>query len=84
MALVLNHQTAAQFAARLRAKYRDATKADLWRLGWRIIRMINAGDITDAQLRNVFEKTVAEYTVFKTKLQDFHDKWEALQASQGE
>lgn len=84
MALALVHQTPAQFAQRLRAAYRAASKEQCARMAWRIVEMLNAGDVTDAQLQNVFGLTAAQYPTLKTKLADLHDKWAGVRAAQGE
>lgn len=84
MALNLNHQTAAQFAARLRARYQRSSREECTRLAWWLLRRINAGDVTDTQVRNAFGMSVAEYTAFKTRLTTLHDHWNAVLAAQGE
>lgn len=58
MALTLNHQTAAQFAARfwdaLRAAYARGDKFEFSRLIWWIWSKIQAGDLTSDQMRLSF------------------------------
>ena len=57
MALVLRHQTAAQFAARFWAKVKDAYQNDrpeFERLVWRIWRWVQDGDLTNDQVRLSF------------------------------
>lgn len=84
-ALALQHQTAAQFAARLRERYRGLEREDVARLAWWIIEQIAAGHVTDAQVRNAFGLTVQQYNSFKSaKLQPMHDRWAALQLDRGE
>lgn len=84
-ALGLQHQVAADFATRLRERYRLLGKADAAYLSWWVIEMINAGHVTDAQVRNAFGMTVQQYTNLKTnKLQPQHDLWVALEAAVGE
>lgn len=83
--LSLHHQTAAQFVARLRERYRGASREELARLAWWIIERVNAGDITDLQVRNAFGLTSAQYTTFKSnKLIPAHDAWALVLAAQGE
>lgn len=79
MALSLQHQTGAQFLARLVQDWRGATREARARMAWRIVEMMNAGHITDNQLRNALGLTVVEYAPVKTKLTDLHDKWAAIQ-----
>jgi hypothetical protein len=81
----LQHQTAAQFADKLRAEYRISTRQRVCYLAWWLIRRINAGDFTDVQVRNAFGMTTQQYTTFKTnKLVPFHDHWVAVLAAEGE
>lgn len=83
--LVLQHQTAAQFAARLRERYRSGEREGLARIAWWIVEQINAGNITDAQVRTAFGFTTIQYTTFKsTKLVPAHDAWQAVLDARGE
>ena len=84
MAINLNHQTAAQFAARLREWWRNSTREECARIAWWIIERINAGDVTDAQLRNAFGLTVAQYNTLKTKWTNLRTAYNAVQAAAGE
>lgn len=84
MALSLRYQTAAQFAARLRARYREATKEEAARIATRILDWIDAGDVTDAQVRNAFGLTTQQYTALKTRMTALRDAYRAVQAAAGE
>ena len=75
MALVLRHQTAAQFAARFWARVREAYQNDrpeFERLVWRIWRWVQDGDLTNDQVRLSFNAafgrslTLAQWNSFVT------------------
>lgn len=84
MALSLKYQTAAQFAARLRERYRNASKEEAARIATWILNRIEAGDITDAQVRSAFGLTAGQYTTLKTKMTNLRASWLAVQAAAGE
>lgn len=84
MALDLKHQTAAQFAARFRAQWKGSTREQCCRMAYWLIERINAGDFTDAQVRNAFGLTSAQYTTLKSKMTAMHDHWAAVRAAVGE
>lgn len=91
MALVLNHQTAAEFAARFWSSVleaqRSADKVRLHRLVWWLLQRIAAGDITDAGARTTFNTafnralTAAQWNTFKSsRLQPIADRYAATLA----
>ena len=83
--LPLQHQTAAEFALRLREAYLTASRETCARLAAWLIDRISAGEVTDAQARAAFGMTALAWTTFKTtKLQPLRDSWVAVQAAQGE
>ena len=84
MALALNHQTAAQFAARLRARYKAASKVEACRLAAWILDHIDAGDFTELQVRNAFGLTAGQWTTLKAKLTTQRTNYQAVQAVVGE
>lgn len=84
MALALKHQTAAEFIARFREAYRNADKERLARLAKWLMARIAAGDITDAQARNAFNLTVAQWGTLKTKVTNLVANYDAVQAAKGE
>ena len=84
MALNLKHQTAAEFAARLRERYRSASREDASRIATWILNRIEAGDITDAQVRTAFGLNVTQYNQMKTRMTNLRTAWLAVQAAQGE
>lgn len=84
MALNLRHQTAAQFAARLRERYRNASREEAARIATWILNRIEAGDLTDAQVRNAFGLTVTQYNAMKTRMTNLRTAYQAVQAAAGE
>lgn len=80
----LQHQTAAEFANKLRFEYRESKRERMCELAWWLIRRIAEGSFTDNQVRNAFGMTVTQYNAFKTRLQAAHDRWAALLLAEGE
>jgi len=84
VALNLKHQSATQFAARLRERYRSASKEECARIATWILHHIEAGDFTDTQVRNAFGLTAGQYTTLKSKWTTLRTSWLAVQAAAGE
>lgn len=84
MALLLKHQTAEQFVARIRAAYRDGDPAVVVKIARFILARIQAGDITDAQCRTAFGLNVTQWNNLKTKMQNFVTAANTAEAAQGE
>ena len=84
MALLLKHQTAEQFVARVRAAYRDGNPAVVIKIARFILARIQAGDITDAQCRTAFGLNVTQWNNLKTKMQNFVTAANTAEAAQGE
>jgi hypothetical protein len=84
VALNLVHQTGAELAARFRTAYRAATELRAAKMAWWLIERINAGDFTDAQVRNAFGLTTTQYTAMKTRMTTLHDQYAAVIAAKGE
>lgn len=91
MALDLQHQTAAQFAARFWARVQAARQAGdqvrFSRLMWWLTQRLVAGDITDAQARNSFNSafdrtlTAAQWTTLRAnRITPAHDRYAAMLA----
>lgn len=80
----LQHQTAGQFAAKLRAEYREAARERICHLAWWLIRRIVAGDVTDAQVQAAFGLTDPQYASFKARAQALHDHWASVLVASGE
>jgi len=82
MAINLQHQTAAQFVARLRERWRNAEKDEKARIGAWLLARYNAGDITAAQIRTAFNLTAGQLTTFAARLQTLSDARAIIQAEQ--
>lgn len=84
MALSLNQQTAAQFAARLRTRYLNSSADECARLAQWILDHLEAGDFTETQLRNAFGLTLPQWTTLKAKLTALRVSRLAVLAAAGE
>ena len=84
MALLLKHQTAEQFVARVRAAYRDGQRERLVAIARFIISRIQAGDITDAQCRNAFGLNTTQWNALKTKMQTLLTAANTVEGAVGE
>ena len=84
MALTLRHQTKAQFAARLRERYRNASREEAARIATWVLNSIEAGDFTDLQVRTAFGLTSGQWTTLKAKLTTLRTNWLAVLAAAGE
>lgn len=93
MALNLQHQTPAQFAARFWSRVAASRAAgrqiDYCRLLWWLHKRLVAGDITDAQARNSFNAhfgrslTAAQWTQLRAnRITPAHDRYEAMMAEE--
>ncbi len=80
----LSHQTAAQFGARYRERYRTSTALECGYLATWILNHIDAGDFTDTQVRNAFGLTTNQYTTLKAKMTTLRTNYLAVLASAGE
>ncbi len=69
MALILKHQTPEAFIARVRQAYRDGNSEQLVKIARFLIARVQAGDVTDAQLRTAFGLNNTQWTALKTKMQ---------------
>lgn len=81
---VLRFQTGAEFLQRLRAFYREAGKERCARIARWIIRRLDAGHVTAAQLRTVFGLTVAQWSTLETKMRNLAASLDAVDAAEGE
>jgi len=84
MALLLKHQTAAQFIARFREAYRNSDRERCVQLAKFVIARIQAGDITDAQVRSAFGLNSTQWNTLKTKMNNWIAAHNTLQAAVGE
>jgi hypothetical protein len=82
MALTLRHQTKLQFCKRLRDKYRAAEKLDACRIAYRMLKYLDGGDVTQANMLNAWNMTQAEWDLKRAnKLQPRADKWVAYKTT---
>ena len=84
MALLLKHQTAAQFVSRFREAFRNSERERCVQLAKFVISRIQAGDLTDAQVRTAFGLTVTQWNNLKTKMNNWITAHNTLQAAVGE
>jgi hypothetical protein len=83
-ALNLQWQTAAELAARFRARYRDATGIDAAKLAYWLIERVIANDLSDAQMEDAFGLTATEYNSVAARMSALHDSWANVLGAQGE
>jgi hypothetical protein len=69
MALILKHQTVEAFIARVRQAYRDGNSEQLVKIARFLIARVQAGDVTDAQLRTAFGLNTTQWNNLKTRMQ---------------
>ena len=62
MAIILKHQTVEAFVAKVRAAYRDGDSATLVAISRFLIAAVQAGDITEAQIRTAFGVNTTQWT----------------------
>ena len=84
MALLLKHQTAAQFIARFREAYRNSDRERCIQLARFVLSRIQAGDLTDAQVRSAFGLTTVQWNNLKTKMNNWITAENAVKAAVGE
>lgn len=78
------YQTAGQFAARFRERYRAAGREEAARLATWIIDRITAGQLPDLQVRTAFGLTTTQYNALKTRWTTLRTQWLAIQSAAGE
>jgi hypothetical protein len=84
MALLLKHQTAAQFVSRFREAYRNADRERCVQLARFVVARIQAGDITDAQCRTAFGLSTTQWNTLKTKMSGFISAANTVKSAVGE
>lgn len=84
MALILKHQTAEAFIARVRQAYRDGNSEQIVKIARFLIARVQAGDVTDAQLRNAFGLNSTQWTALKTRMQNLITADNAVRSAVGE
>ena len=84
MALLLKHQTGAEFVARFREAYRNGERERIVQLAKWLLSSIANGDVTDAQCRTAFGLNVTQWNALKTKMQTKVAAWLEVQSAVGE
>jgi hypothetical protein len=84
MALLLKHQTAQEFIARFREAYRNAERERVVQLARFLISKVQAGDLTETQIRNAFGLNVSQWNTLKTKMQNYIAADNAVRSAVGE
>ena len=84
MALILKHQTAEAFIARARQAYRDGNNERLVKIARFIIARVQAGDVTEVQLRTAFGLNVTQWNALKTRMQNLIAADNAVRSAVGE
>lgn len=83
-AIVVVHQTMAQFAQRLRAYFQASERFECGRVARWIMNRLDAGHITEAQMRNAFGLTALQWSNLRAKLVDLRTQYNAVDAARGE
>lgn len=81
---VIQYQTGTQFLQRLRELYRDSRKEICAHIARWIINRLDAGQVTAAQMRNVFDLTAQQWTALETKLRALKASIESVDGAVGE
>lgn len=84
MAINLQHQTPTQLAAKIRERFRNSRGQDAWKIATRLMDWLDAGDITDIQMRNTFGLTVVQWNELKVRLTNMRTRYLELQSTAGE
>jgi hypothetical protein len=84
MALNLEHQTPAEFADRLRERYRNSTQLECARIAAWLYDHYQAGDFTAGQLRLAFGMDANQFSIFVAKVLLLRDHYLAILAAEGE
>lgn len=84
MALGLKHATKAQLLDALRARYKSASKEEVYRLAYKLYEAYLAGDITGADIKSAWGFNNQQLTTFQTKVQGLHDTYAQILSATGE
>lgn len=84
MALDLQHQTADQMLSRLRAAYQEATGERAAQIASLIADLLDAGDVTPAQMRSAWGHSQAEFAAMRQRAVALRDARRALKGARGE
>ena len=84
MALILKHQTAEAFITRVRQAYRDGNSEQLVKIARFLIARVQAGDVTEGQLRTAFGLNVTQWAALKARMQNLITADNAVRSAVGE
>jgi hypothetical protein len=84
MALKLEFNTPQQFDNRLRQRYLKSKREECARLAKRVLDYIEAGDLTDTRVRNMFGLTTGQYNTLKQKMTNMRTAYNVITAAEGE
>jgi hypothetical protein len=76
--------TGAQFLARLRAIYQEGKAEHIARIATWLMNRLDAGDVTDLQLRTAFGLNTTQWNALKAKMQALRADWLAVESAEGE
>ena len=76
--------TKEQLLSSVRSRYREADGVERYRLSKKINELIAAGVFTDAELRQSFGLTVAQWAILKSKMSGHANAYENMQIARGE
>lgn len=80
----LKYATLVQLGAVFRQRYQALSGLELAKLARWIIKRVQEGTFTDAQVRNFFNLTVTQYNALKTKWQTMKSEYDDLNTAVGE
>ena len=84
MALILKHQTEADFLGRLRSRYLQSQGEDTINLAAYVVAAQARGDWSDAQMRAAFGRNVSQWAVLKNKMISIVNARAAVRGAVGE
>jgi len=84
MAIILKHQTVEAFVSKVRAAYRDGDPETLVKIARFLIARVQAGDLTEAQIRTAFGINQTQWNALKTKMQTLINADNAVKSAVGE
>lgn len=77
-------QTGAQFLVRLREKYRNSNKERAAKIARWIVRRLDAGHVTETQIRNVFNLDAGQWATLESRLRTLAATLDSLESAEGE
>lgn len=80
----LQHATKTQLLERFRGRFATTTQHEVWRLAAFVKSLINAGDVTVAELRAAFNLNVNQINVLAAKLDGYATRYYELKSAAGE